>query len=404
MDWIQSIIAQNPSFGLNNLPYGVFSQKSGSTHKGLGVRLGNSVIDVGKVARVSGYAHQEELSAQTLNRLLGLGVESWSNIWIWLRESLEDPGREDVLRQACSSLEDVDLHLPLKVMDYVDFYASEDHASNVGRIFRPESEALTPNWKHLPIGYHGRSGTIYPSDTPIRRPHGQYIEAGRSEPSFGACQRLDIESELAFIVGGQSRPGDSLDIEQAWEHIFGVALFNDWSARDIQAWEYVPLGPFLGKSFASTISCWITPVQALQSAWCPLPMQDPRPLPYLAENRDRAGLDLQMEVWLNGVMISDPNYRSIYWSAAQMLTHMTVNGATIRPGDVFASGTVSDNSRGAFGSLLELTENGRAPIDLGASGFRGFLQDGDTVTLRGSFAGDNGQPLALGEARGLIVG
>lgn len=404
MDWIQSVVKQNPGFGLENLPYSVFSNKGQPTRRRPCIRIGNSVIDIGLIAREFSYVHQSELSAETLNPLLGLGQQSWNSTRLWLQDVLSDPRYEDVLLRSCSSLEDVELHLPLDVMDYVDFYASEDHATNVGRIFRPTSAALTPNWKHLPIGYHGRAGTIYPSGTPIRRPRGQYLESGQSMPSFGACKRLDIESEVAFIVGGHSEAGESLDIEEAWGHIFGLALFNDWSARDIQAWEYVPLGPFLGKSFASTLSFWITPVEALQNAWCELPAQVPTPLPYLVEKRDRAGLDIQIEVWLNDVMISDPNYRSIYWSAGQMLTHLTVNGATVRPGDVFASGTVSDNSRGVFGSLLELTDNGRVPIDLGAAGVRGFLQDGDVVTLRGSFAGHDGQRLALGEAQGLIVG
>ncbi len=243
---------------------------------------------------------------------------------------------------------DVALHLPIEVADYVDFYASLDHATNVGKMFRPDGDALTPNWRHLPIGYHGRAGTVVPSGTPVVRPCGQRVSTssttGPPEPTVGASRRLDIEAELGFVVGAPSPLGEPVPYAGFADHVFGVLGLNDWSARDIQAWEYVPLGPFLGKSFATSVAHWVTPLAALDAAWVDLPGQDPRPLDYLDPDHAR-GLDIDVEVELNGEVVSRPPYRTMYWGPGQMLAHLTVNGASLRTGDLFASGTISGPER-----------------------------------------------------------
>jgi fumarylacetoacetase len=285
--------------------------------------------------------------------------------------------------------------MPFEVHDYVDFYASLDHASNVGRIFRPDDEPLLPNWRHLPVGYHGRGGTVVPSGTPVVRPKGQ--RKGDQGPLFGPSTRLDIEAELGFVVGASSALGEPIPAADLADHVFGVVGLNDWSARDIQAWEYVPLGPFLGKSFATSISAWVTPLAALDAAWTDLPGQDPEPLPYLAPGATR-GLDIDVEVVINGDVVSRPPYRTMYWSPAQMLAHLTVNGASTRAGDLFASGTISGPEKDQRGSLLELSWGGQEPLPDG----RTFLEDGDEVVLRYSAPGTGGGRIALGDVVGRI--
>jgi fumarylacetoacetase len=295
------------------------------------------------------------------------------------------------------------MHLPIEVADYVDFYASEYHAANLGRLFRPnDPEPLLPNWKHLPVWYHGRSASIVVSGTEIVRPYGQRKGPKDTEPIFGPSVRLDIEAEIGFIVGTGNAMGEPIPVDQAEEHIFGVVLFNDWSARDIQAWEYVPLGPNLGKSFASTISPWVVPMLALQAATVDTPEQKPDVLPYLALDRPW-GLDVSLEVEWNGEVVSRPRYAAMYWSPAQMLAHLTVNGAPTRTGDLFASGTVSGPERDQAGSLIELTWNGSEPVTV-AGAKRTFLEDGDEIVLRASAPGADGSRIGFGEARGVIVG
>jgi len=294
------------------------------------------------------------------------------------------------------------LHLPFDVGDYVDFYASEHHATNLGRLFRPGAEPLTPNWKHLPIGYHGRSGTVVVSGTPIVRPAGQRKDPGEASPTFGPSVRLDIEAELGFVVGVGSAMGTRVPVDDFAEHVFGAVLVNDWSARDIQAWEYVPLGPHLGKSFATSVSAWVVPLLALESARVPLPgQQDPQPLPYLRETRSW-GLDVELTVEWNGDLVSSPPYREMYWSPAQMLAHMTVNGAGTRTGDLFASGTISGPERDQRGAFIELTWGGREPITVRGED-RTFLLDGDEVVLTATAPGATGGRIAFGEVAGCIV-
>jgi fumarylacetoacetase len=318
-----------------------------------------------------------------------------------VRAALADALAGDVDPAAVHALDEVRLELPFEVADYVDFYASEHHATNLGRLFRPDGDALTPNWKHLPIGYHGRSASIVVSGTEVVRPCGQRLPPGESAPVFGPSVRLDLECELGFVVGVGSPLGRAIPADEVDEHLFGVVLFNDWSARDLQAWEYVPLGPFLGKSFASTVSPWVVPMAALEGARVPVPAQDPRPLPYLAMEQPW-GLDIALEVVVNGEVVSRPPYAATYWSPAQMLAHLTVNGAPTRTGDLFASGTVSGPDPGQQGSLIELTRGGAEPIAVGGEK-RGFLEDGDEVVLRGEARLADGRRVGFGEAAGRIL-
>ena len=284
------------------------------------------------------------------------------------------------------ALDEVQLHLPFAVADYADFYSSLHHASNVGRMFRPDADPLPPNWRHLPIGYHGRAGTVVPSGTPVRRPHGQ-----RGPGDFGPSERLDVELELGFVIGAPSRPGEPVPIERALDHVFGVVLLNDWSARDLQAWEYRPLGPFLAKSFATSISHWVVPLDELPRTT--REPQDPPPLPYLRE--EPWAFDIPLELELNGTAISRTNADQLYWSAAQQVAHLTSNGASLRAGDLLGSGTISGPERDQRGCLLELTWNGEEPVALGDGSSRTFLEDGDEVVLRGA---------GLGEVRGRVSG
>jgi fumarylacetoacetase len=370
-------------FGLDHLPYGVFST-SGSAPRAA-VRHGDSVVDVSSV--------RPELDRSSLNAFLALGPDTWAET------RAEITGLVEAEALPAVALDQVTLHLPFAVGDYVDFYASLDHATNVGRIFRPDQEPLLPNWRHLPVGYHGRAGTVVVSGTPVVRPCGQRRAPHEDAPTYGPSRRLDIEAELGFVVGVGSELGDRIGVDELAQHVFGVVGLNDWSARDIQAWEYVPLGPFLGKSFATSVSAWVTPLAALDAAWCELPGQDPAPLPYLdGGSAARGGLDIEVEVLLNGEVVSRPPYRTMYWSPAQMLAHLTVNGARTRPGDLFASGTVSGPEPDTRGSFLELSWGGREPF----AGGHTFLDDGDEVVLRYSAPGTGGGRITLGEVSGRI--
>ncbi len=397
-------------FGLANLPYGVFS--TDGTSPRVGVRIGDWVLDAGAVAQIGkdavGVGDGPDLAAAwanpSLNPFLELGRPAWTIARDWLTEVLSDAVHEERVRPHLVPLAQVTMHLPIEVADYVDFYASEHHATNVGKIFRPDSEPLTPNWKHLPIGYHGRSGTVVVSGTDVVRPSGQRKAPSDPAPTFGPSRKLDIEAELGFVVGGSTSLGRPVSVDQTWDHLFGVVLLNDWSARDVQAWEYVPLGPFLGKSFATSISPWVVPLDALRSALVELPGQDPRPLPYLRGDLDVVrGLDLHYEVVWNDTVVSRPKYRDMYWSPTQMLAHLTVNGASIRSGDLFGSGTISGADPGTRGSFLELTWNGTEPVTLDDGSERTFLEDGDTVVLRATAPGTDGSLIGLGEVSGTIL-
>lgn len=398
--WVEG--AAGSPFDIDNLPYGVFS-RAGEEPR-VGVRIGDHVLDLAPVAEIGDPASELAAAWRTpsLNAFMALGREAWRTARWWIVEVLGDAVHRERTQPHLVPLADVTLHLPVEVADYVDFYASEHHASNVGRIFRPDQEPLLPNWKHLPVGYHGRAGTVVASGTPVVRPQGQRKAPSEEAPSFGPSRRLDIEAELGFVVGTGSDLGSPVAHGAFADHVFGVVGLNDWSARDIQAWEYVPLGPFLGKSFATSVSHWVTPVEALAAAWTDLPGQDPTPLPYLGPGEAK-GLDIDVEVVLNGEVVSRPPYRTMYWSPAQMLAHMTVNGASVRTGDLYASGTISGTEPDQRGSFLELSWGGKEPF--GAEhweGGRTFLEDGDEVVLRYTAPGTGGGRIALGEVTGRI--
>ena len=404
--WLD-VPADHP-FGIDTLPYGVFST-AGDPDRRVGVRIGDLVLDAGAVAAIGrdaglvGDGPDLATAWQTpnLNAFLALGRPAWTIAREWQTEVLRDEEHRDGVSPHLHPLEEVTLHLPVEVADYVDFYASEDHASNVGQIFRPDNAALPPNWKHLPIGYHGRAGTVVVSGTDVVRPTGQRKGPNDPAPVFGPSIRLDIEAELGYVVGGATVLGSRVSVDDAPDHLFGVVVLNDWSARDIQAWEYVPLGPFLGKSFATSVSAWVTPLEALTAARIPLPGQsDPQVLPYL--RGDAFGLDVHVEVSLNGTVVSRPEHAGMYWSPAQMLAHLTVNGASLRDGDLFGSGTISGPTRDTRGSLLELTWNGTEPLTLADGTTRGFLEDGDTVTMTAWAPGPDGSRIGLGEVTGTI--
>jgi fumarylacetoacetase len=404
--WLD-VPADHP-FGLHHLPYGVFSSPDAPEPR-VGVRIGDHVLDAGAVVAIGRDTGQvgdgPDLAAAwqtpSLNAFLALGRPAWTVAREWLTEILTDDVHRAGVEPHLYAAADVTLHLPVEVADYIDFYASEDHATNVGKIFRPDNAALPPNWKHLPIGYHGRAGTLVVSGTDVVRPNGQRKGKDDPAPVFGPSIRLDIEAELGYVVGGSTQLGSRVTVDEAADHLFGVVLLNDWSARDIQAWEYVPLGPFLGKSFATSIAAWVTPLDALKEARVPLPGQDdPQILPYL--RGDAFGLDIHLKVAINGTVVSRPEHAAMYWSPAQMLAHLTVNGASIRPGDLFASGTISGPTKESRGSLLELTWNGTEPVTLADGTTRGFLEDDDTVTITGWAPGPDGSRIGLGEVNGTI--
>ncbi|WP_067451791.1 fumarylacetoacetase [Actinomadura macra] len=382
-------IPEGSPFGLSNLPYGVFSTPG--TAPRVGVRVANTVVDL---AAALG---EDVFARPSLNAFMAQGRERWVEV----RDRLIALLAGDVPGSAVHPVGTVRMHLPIEVADYVDFYASEHHASNIGRLFRPDSEPLMPNWKHLPVGYHGRAGTVVVSGTDIVRPSGQRKAPSDTVPSYGPSRRLDIEAEVGFIVGAGSRMGTAVGVDDFSEHVFGAVLLNDWSARDIQAWEYVPLGPFLGKSFATSISPWVVPLLALESARVATPPQDPEPLPYLRE-KNPWGLDLDLVVEWNGQVVSRPPYREMYWSPAQMLAHMTVNGASTRTGDLFGSGTVSGGEKGQRGAFIELTWGGKEPVEVNGES-RTFLEDGDEVTISATAPGSSGTRIGFGEVHARIL-
>jgi fumarylacetoacetase len=400
--------------GLTSTAFGVFSTGTGSAdqrgepgggaatadERRVGVRVGDRVLDLSALDAL-GMLPGERLFAgrSSLDTLLAAGQPVWRDVVAAVRGLVaSDDSR---VAEAMVPAGGLRLHLPWTVGDYVDFYSSEHHASNVGRIFRPDSPPLLPNWKHLPVGYHGRAGTVVVSGTPVVRPCGQRKPPSADAPTYGPSARLDIEAEVGFVVGVPSTLGSAVPAASFRSHVFGVVLLNDWSSRDLQAWEYVPLGPFLGKSFATSVSAWVTPLEDLDAAWVPGPEQDPPVLDYLRVDEPR-GLDLSIEVVWNGEVVSRPPFGQMYWSPAQQLAHLTVNGASLRTGDLYASGTVSGPAREQVGSFLELSWGGREPITVGGQA-RTFLEDGDEVTLRATAPAIGGGRLDLGEVSGRVL-
>ncbi len=388
-------------FPLQNLPYGIFSR--GERPPRVGVAIGADVLDLGELARAGLLDGPDGVfESPSLNAFMAAGPVVWAGTRRRLTDLLADRVWRGRVSPALRPLESVTLHLPFEVADYVDFYSSIDHATNMGRILRPGAEPLTPNWRHLPVAYHGRAGTVVVSGTPVVRPCGQWLPGPGDAPVFGPARRLDFEAEVGFVVGVGSRLGHVVRPEQLTEHVFGAVLVDDWSARDLQAWEYVPLGPFTGKSFATSISPWVVPLDALAPARVSPPTQAPPPLPYLADP-DPWSLDITLEVRLNGHVVSRPPFAAMYWTPGQQLAHLTANGASLRTGDLLASGTVSGPAHDQRGSLIELSWNGSSPLVLPDGARRSFLEDGDTVAISAWAVGSGAVPIGFGTVAGTVL-
>jgi len=416
----KSWIENTNGFGLNHLPYGAF-RANGSTR--LCVRIGDFVLDLAACA-AGGLCDslstelRDSLTRPTLNSLLALGPSAWQTLREWLTSVLGEPNPDIGLDWYLHAIEEVELALPISIGNYTDFYASLHHARRVGELFRPDNPLL-PNYKHIPIGYHGRASSVVVSESEVRRPWGQSRPTSDGLlPHFAPSVALDYEVELALIVGQGNALGEPIPIAEAGQHIFGVALLNDWSARDIQSWEYQPLGPFLGKSFATSISPWITPVAALEPFRVPSlarPAGDPTPLPYLHDNSDQitGAFDIRLTASLTTersravgatpMILSSANSRDLYWTPAQLIAHHTSNGCNLQPGDVLATGTISGSERNSAGCLLELTRNGAEPLQLPNGESRAWLHDGDEMTLTALCERDGLQPLQLGTCTGRII-
>jgi fumarylacetoacetase len=422
--WVASANRPGGAFPIQNLPFGVFQCAAQPT---VGVAIGDQILDLrgccdaGLLATLPAELG-EACAAATLNPLMASGPEYWSPLRARLSDLLraDHPHAPDHQRSVAPylcAMAEATMLKPAFIGNYTDFYASIDHATNVGRLFRPENPLL-PNYKYVPIGYHGRSSSILLSGAPVKRPAGQILPAAGAPPHFAATQALDYEIEAGFFVGPGNNLGEAIAIDRASSHLFGVCLLNDWTARDIQAWEYQPLGPFLSKSFATTISPWVVTMEALAPFRTPAltrPPQDPRSLPYLDSEQDRhqGGIDLILEVYLrsarmratgcDAVRLSRANLRDLYWTVAQLLTHHASNGCNLQPGDLLGSGTVSGPMEENRGCLLELTRRGVDPITLPTGEQRGFLADGDQVTFRGYCERAGFVSIGLGECSGTIA-
>jgi fumarylacetoacetase len=394
-------VAAGHPFGIHTLPYGVFTDAAREQPR-VGVAVGDAILDLTAAAAALLPEHFALFGSGSLDAFLAAGRRTWTAVRAALTEWLTEGRYANVLSPLLVPAAVATMRLPFTVADYVDFYSCEQHATNVGQILRPDQPALPVNWRHLPAGYHGRAGTVMVSGTPICRPPGQ-----RRLPDgtviFAPSSALDFEAEVGFVVGTPSVSGRPVPLTGFADHVFGICLINDWSARDIQAWEYLPLGPFLGKSFATSISPWVLPLDALASARVPPPPRDPRPLPYLDDTRTEPwGLDITLEVRLNDHLVSRPPFAGMYWTAAQQLAHLTSNGACLRTGDLLGSGTVSGSAPDQWGSLLELSRNGSSPLTFTDGATRSFLADGDEISITGTAPGPAGSIIGLGEVRGQV--
>jgi fumarylacetoacetase len=420
--WLASANAPGCDFTLQNLPFAVFRRKGSHEAFRGGVGIGDQVLDLAAAARAgvfSGPAAKAATAAtqDKLNALMALGPASWSALRLALSRALRHGAPDPARLQACLVPQsEVEYDLPARIGDYTDFYTSVHHATNIGRQFRPDNPLL-PNYKWVPIGYHGRTSTIGLSGESFHRPVGQTMPPGASQPAFGPSQRLDIELELGIFIGTGNAKGTRIPITQAEQHVFGICLLNDWSARDIQGWEYQPLGPFLSKNFATTISPWVVTLEALAPYRAPLqrPESDPQPLPYLdtPANRAEGAFDIQLQVELQtsrmrsagtpGAVICRTSYRHAYWTVAQMVAHHTVNGCSLQTGDLFGSGTLSGPTSGEAAALIELTQGGKNPVALPEGESRTWLEDGDSVTLRGWCEKDGAARIGFGECVGTVL-
>jgi len=409
-------VASESDFPVQNLPFGAFVREG---KQRLGVAIGELILDLHETAEaglLDGACDRALVQAPVLNRLLGAGRPVWralrERLSALLREGGDGGLRALNVDRFFVKQRDARMAVPMTIGDYVDFYSSLEHATNLGKLFRPDSDPLLPNWRWIPIGYHGRSSTVVIDETPIVRPNGQRKPPSAEMPVFGPSVRLDIELEMGFVTGPGNMLGVPIGTGEARDRIFGLALVNDWSARDIQAWEYQPLGPFLGKSFATTVSPWIVTLDALEPFRMQGPLQEPAPLEYLRVSEPWAydvhlAVDLQTaRMRENGTApatVSQTNFKHMYWNMAQQLAHVTVNGTSIRAGDLYASGTISGSEPDSLGSFIELTWNGQRAIALPGGETRTFLQDGDEVTLRGWCEKAGARRIGFGQARGTIV-
>jgi fumarylacetoacetase len=392
-------------FSIHNLPYGIFSTPS--KHKRAGVAIGNQILDLSILYELSFFEDKivsNVFNQDTLNDFIALGKDVWTYVRKVIQELITKDS--DFFKNNHSHFlyqqSEATMYLPVKIGDYTDFYSSEEHAGNVGKMFRPTMDPLLPNWKHMPIAYHGRSSSIITTNTPVKRPYGQILKG--EEVIYSACQTLDIEIELGFIIGKENKLGEPIDIKHANEHVFGAVLLNDFSARDIQRWEYQPLGPFLGKNFATAISPWVVTMEALQHFTTDAPLQTQQVLPYLQEEK-RLNFDIEIsfeiETTNNKATVAVTNSKYLYWSMEQQVAHHTVNGCNLKIGDLLGTGTISGKEKTSFGSLLELTWNGKKSINIGDEQ-RTFLQDGDTTTLSAICKKGDIQ-IGFGEVRNLII-
>ena len=426
--WVTSANEADADFPIQNLPFGAFRPRGGDAR--IGVAIGDRVLDLRAVigARILDLFLQPESDAlilacsePRLNGLMAMGNDAARDVRHALFDALSEGAPSDVrevLAGALHAMREVELLVPAEVGDYTDFYASIHHATNVGSMFRPDN-ALLPNYKYVPIGYHGRASSLVPSGTPIRRPQGQARDDAAAAPTFGPTRRMDYELEVGMFIGGENALGEPVPIAAAADRIFGVALVNDWSARDLQAWEYQPLGPFLAKNFATTVAPWVVTQDALipfRAPASPRAAGDPAPLPYLSDAEDQAkgAYDITLEVWLSSermrsegmesVRLSRGGFAGMYWTPAQLVAHHASNGCNLRPGDLLASGTVSGAERDSRGCMLELTWRGTEPVSLPTGESRRFLEDGDEVTLVGYCEAPGARRIGLGECRGRVVG
>jgi fumarylacetoacetase len=405
-------------FGPHNLPYGVFTTADEPGRRRLGVRLHDRVLDAGAAARVLGSPYEALLAHPDLGPLMAAGRTAWRDVRRALTGWVTVPAHRAELEPLLHPLDEVALHLPYRVADYADFYSNEHHAANGGAILRPGGQALPPNWKHLPVGYHGRAGTVVVSGTDVVRPTGQRKTPTGQLPVFGPSTKLDIEAEVGFVVGTPSPQGTPVPMAAFRDHVFGLCLLNDWSARDIQAWESQPLGPFLGKSFTTSVSPWVVTAEALAPYRIPAyarPAGDPAPLPHLTDKADQAagGIDITLEVLLmtdkmraaghKPFRLSHGSFATIYWTIAQMVAHHTSNGCNVQIGDLMATGTCSGPQDESRGCLLEITSRGRQPVALPNGETRAFLQDGDEVIFRASCEGAGRARIGFGECTGAVL-
>ena len=406
--WID--IPKNSDFSIHNIPFGIFSTKD--SKKRVGTAIGDMILDLKLSSDLGVFDNLNfdfnVFENEHLNDFISLGKSITNNVRLIIQKELSDSS--SVLKNQSNLLikqTDAEMHLPLKIGDYTDFYSSIEHATNIGSMFRDPSNPLLPNWKHMPVGYHGRASSIIVSGIDIYRPKGQVLLPDKKTPSFQLSSRVDFELEMGFVIGKNSNLGESISTSEAEDYIFGKVLFNDWSARDIQKWEYVPLGPFLGKSFASSMSPWVVTLEALDLFRIEGPEQNPKVLPYL-QYKGLKNYDINLEVAIEPdnskeSIVSSSNFKYMYWNMSQQLAHHTINGCNLNIGDLMASGTISGKDKGSYGSMLELSWGGKKPVILDDGNSRVFINDNDTVIMRG-YCEKNGKRVGFGEVRTKLLG